>query len=79
MARKSPELFEAYQALIDEHLAMRKQIGAAMRTLEREFRACRAEEEASLASKFRAILDGIRASVAAAGPIAAEKMEALDV
>ena len=78
MAKKSDELFRAYRALTDEHLAMRKQIGAAMRTLEREFRACRPEDEASLASKFRAILDAIRASVAAAGPIAAEKLGRID-
>ena len=77
MARKTPELFEAYQALIGEHLAMRKQIGATMRVFEREFRACRPEDEASLASKFRAILEALHSCRAAAGPIAAEKLESL--
>ena len=37
MARKTDELYGAYQALIDEHLAMRKKIGATMRVFEREF------------------------------------------
>jgi hypothetical protein len=64
MARKTDELFRAYRALVDEHLAMRKQIGAAMRTFEREFRACRPEDEAALAAKFRAILDCLKAGVA---------------
>ena len=63
---KTDELFEAYRALIDEHLAMRKTLGAAMRTFEREFRACRPEDEASLTSRFRAILEALHASVAAA-------------
>ena len=56
MARKTEELFTAYRALTDEHLAMRRSIGASLRVFEREFRACRPEDEATLAAKFRAIL-----------------------
>lgn len=65
MARKTEELFRAYRALTDEHLAMRRSIGASLRVFEREFRACRPEDEATLAAKFRAILEALHASVAA--------------
>ena len=77
MARKNRRTVRSLPARIHEHLAMRKTLGAAMRTFEREFRACRPEDEASLTSRFRAILEALHASVAAAGPIAAQKLESL--
>ena len=77
MARKTDDLFSAYKALTDEQLAMRKQLDATMRTFEREFKKCRPEDEASLASKFRAILDALHAARAAAGPVVAEKLGSL--
>jgi hypothetical protein len=71
------ELREVYRALQTEHTAMRAQLDASMRTFKREFKRCRPEDEVALAAKFAAILEALRASVAAAGPIAAEKLESL--
>jgi hypothetical protein len=74
----SSELREAYRTLQAEHVAMRAKLDDAVRTFKREFKQCRPSDEATLAAKFRAILEALRASVAAAGPIAAEKLRGLD-
>lgn len=73
----SSELREAYKALVDEHIAMRTQIDASMREFKRAYKKCRPCDETSLASKFHAILDALRACRAAASPIAAQKLESL--
>jgi len=74
----SSELRKVYRELISEHVAMRAKLDGAMRVFKREFEKCTPGDAASLAAAFRAILEGLRASVAAAGPIAAEKLSAID-
>jgi hypothetical protein len=73
------ELQAVYRELIAEHVAMRAQIDASMKEFKKAFKRCRPEDEASLASKFRAILDALHAARAAAGPVAHEKLRGLDV
>lgn len=73
----SSELREIYHALQAEHVAMRAQIDASMREFKRAFKKCLPRDEAALASKFRAILEALRACRSAAGPIAAEKLGSL--
>jgi hypothetical protein len=73
----SSELREIYRQLIAEHVAMRTKLDATQREFKRAFKKCRPEDEASLASKFRAILDALHAARAAAGPVVAEKLGSL--
>ena len=75
----SSELREIYSALQAEHVAMRAQLDASMKEFKKAFKRCRPEDEASLASKFRAILEALLAARAAAGPVAHEKLRGLDV
>ena len=74
----SSELREAYKALVDEHVAMKSQLDRSMKEFKRAFKKCRPGDEASLASKFAAILSALRACRDAAGPIAAEKLSVID-